>query len=166
LVAIDKFLSEFTVPALPASAGSALIEAASSNNADRVQVLCRGGAPLESQTVSGWTAAAMAIEKGAAAAAAALFAFGASTAWRSSHGRSMLHVAAFRGHLGCIRLCIEHGIPVDLLCGDQTPLMAAVTAGNTEAVRLLLLLGARSSLPALADRGTFVPCSYLTLSCH
>lgn len=58
-----------------------------------------------------------------------------------------LHLAAYYGHVECVRLLLEKGAGVDVRnSADCTPLMGAAERGRVEIVKILLAAGADASL--------------------
>jgi len=58
-----------------------------------------------------------------------------------------LYMASFYGFPECIRVLLQNGASIDYKSSTgQTPLMKAVGSGNTDAVRLLIDMGADSSI--------------------
>ncbi|KAF0308288.1 Ankyrin repeat domain-containing protein 30A [Amphibalanus amphitrite] len=65
---------------------------------------------------------------------------------RDREGRSLLHLAAARGHREMVELLLERRLPVDAEDGDgNTPLLKAAEADSAASVRLLLERGASAS---------------------
>jgi ankyrin repeat protein len=74
---------------------------------------------------------------------------------RYSGGWSLLHTAAFKGHLALATLLIERGIPVDAETRyTQTPLHMAAQCDKIDAARLLISKGADINKK---DRGGSTP---------
>lgn len=58
-----------------------------------------------------------------------------------------MHIAADRGHLGCVHVLIQAGAQVDMMDKNQlTPLMLAAIEGRTDIVRYLVRVGADVTL--------------------
>ncbi|XP_034948298.1 histone-lysine N-methyltransferase EHMT1 [Chelonus insularis] len=73
--------------------------------------------------------------------------FNANHIFREYSQRTGLHIAADKGHLGCVHVLIQAGAQLDVMDKNQlTPLMLAATEGRTDVVRYLVRVGADVTL--------------------
>uniref|UniRef100_A0A0C9RUF6 EHMT1_1 protein n=1 Tax=Fopius arisanus TaxID=64838 RepID=A0A0C9RUF6_9HYME len=73
--------------------------------------------------------------------------YNANHTFREYSQRTSLHIAAERGHLGCVNILVQGGAQLDVMDKNQlTPLMLAATEGKTEIVRYLVRVGADVTL--------------------
>ncbi|XP_015108514.1 histone-lysine N-methyltransferase EHMT1 [Diachasma alloeum] len=73
--------------------------------------------------------------------------YNANHTFREHSQRTGLHIAAERGHLGCVNILVQAGAQLDVMDKNQlTPLMLAATEGKTEIVRYLVRVGADVTL--------------------
>ncbi|KAK0089007.1 hypothetical protein PV325_009758 [Microctonus aethiopoides] len=73
--------------------------------------------------------------------------YNANHTFREYSHRTGLHIAADRGHLGCVHVLIQAGAQVDMMDKNQlTPLMLAAIEGRTDIVRYLVRVGADVTL--------------------
>lgn len=73
--------------------------------------------------------------------------YNANHTFREHSQRTSLHIAAERGHLGCVHALVQGGAQLDVMDKTQlTPLMVAAMEGKTEVVRYLVRVGADVTL--------------------
>ncbi|XP_043275266.1 histone-lysine N-methyltransferase EHMT2 [Venturia canescens] len=73
--------------------------------------------------------------------------YNANHTFREQSHRTGLHIAAEKGHLGCVHVLIQAGAQVDVMDKNQlTPLMLAATEGKTDVVKYLVRTGADVTL--------------------
>jgi len=127
----------------------ALAIAASRNDAALVTQLTAAGAAVDALTPQGDTALLVAVKSNAPATVAPLLAAHADPLRTDGRGRSALAIAAGTGALELLNALIEHGVPADAHAArEETPLLAAIRAGQRAAAERLLAAGARPNEPA------------------
>ena len=76
---------------------------------------------------------------------------------RTDSQQTALHLAAGKGHEGCVRILLQHGALVNAADDwGETPLLLAVTSGSTQTVKLLLNNGARMDMMDLRGDDAFM----------
>lgn len=151
---VTDLLDEGVDPERPVVLGlTPLMRAANRDDGEVATALLAGGADIDATGSGGLTALHVAARADAVDASSVLLQEGADPLTRSDSGMSTLDQAADAGALGVLRLLADHvdldqpsevvtqghGHPRDR---GPTPLSIAVRSGETEAVELLLDLGA------------------------
>ena len=132
--------------------------AASSGNAEAIEVLIAAGANPEARSESGYTPLNTAANSGNAEAIEVLIAAGANLEARSESGYTPLNTAANSGNAEAIEVLIAAGANLEARDeGDRTPLNWAAYLGDSEAIEVLIAAGAN---PAARSESGLHPAAY------
>ncbi|HEB89904.1 MAG TPA: hypothetical protein ENI85_10070 [Deltaproteobacteria bacterium] len=154
------------------SVAASLAREAKRGNLEKVRELIAAGVDLDARGRGGNTAIYLAAQKGHADVVRALAEAGADVDVDNDFGSTPLHVAARAGHVDVIRVLAEFGADLDVLnlsggsasglrggsdfalnrraLKPSTPLSKAARAGQFEAVKALIELGAKLPAPDAA----------------
>lgn len=107
-----------------------------------VRVLLEAGADPNKKNRGGWTGGHSAASSGEESVLRELLAAGLQVnGWTHSDSKQMGHLAALRGHAGCLRMLLEHGWDPRKSEMEANALNVAVWGGHEECARLLLGAG-------------------------
>jgi len=125
------------------AAGADLLQAAKTNDVERVRQFLGSGASAKAKNEEGWTALHVAAFYGSLEVAQLLLDSGADVNATGNDGGTPLYVAAAQGRLELAQLLLAHGAEVNAKTAlGQTPLHAAAWGGHLPTVKLLVGHGA------------------------
>lgn len=134
------------------------VVAAENDAVGTLRVLGRLGADFNIANQSGEFPIHRAAREGHVEALSTLLSLGARPGVKTTQaGQTALHLCAFANNMGCARILIEHGVPID--SGDEdgaTPLIYAARQSNLDLVRFLLEKGASVNARDNADRTALI----------